>query len=182
MYIKHDDGGANLYAHLTDQSATFANGTPVKAGDVIAQSGNTGIGTGPHLHFEYVPSGKIFDRNEKVDPLPCLEKLATGTLSVRDNGTLADDAFAVSLNGSLICSTSIGAANSCVLGQLRAGQYNLTITATVAPDDVGTYEISVASTSNMTINGGQSVSGTVPQGGSATYTLLVPPTTPSQNP
>lgn len=176
VYIKHDDGGATLYAHLQDGSAKLADGTAVKAGDPIALSGNTGVGTGPHLHFEYAPSGKIFVRNEKVNPMPCLEKLASGTLTIRDNGTLADDAFSVSLNGTGVCQTSIGAANSCALGQLRPGNYALVITAVIAPDDVGTFEISVASDSNMAINGIRSVSGTVPQGGSAAYTLNVPST------
>jgi murein DD-endopeptidase MepM/ murein hydrolase activator NlpD len=46
--------GTTLYGHLKEGSA-IANG-PVKAGDTIAQSGNTGGSTGPHLHFEYAPS------------------------------------------------------------------------------------------------------------------------------
>lgn len=43
-------GMQTLYAHLSKQS--LANGTPVKQGQTVALSGATGIGTGPHLHFE----------------------------------------------------------------------------------------------------------------------------------
>lgn len=43
-------GMQTLYAHLSKQS--LSNGTPVKQGQTVALSGATGIGTGPHLHFE----------------------------------------------------------------------------------------------------------------------------------
>jgi len=41
--------GQSLYAHLSDFRATLNQ--PVKQGDVIGLSGNTGFSTGPHLHF-----------------------------------------------------------------------------------------------------------------------------------
>lgn len=48
------------FAHLSRRLVT--KGTKVKAGQHIAESGNTGIGTGAHLHFTV----KI--NNEWVDP------------------------------------------------------------------------------------------------------------------
>ncbi|WP_425576979.1 M23 family metallopeptidase [Streptomyces kunmingensis] len=58
------DGTETWYCHLS--SHTVMSG-PVKAGDVIAHSGNSGNSTGPHLHFEVRPGG-----GSAIDPLPWL--------------------------------------------------------------------------------------------------------------
>lgn len=57
------DGTETWYCHL---SSTRMRSGQVKAGDVIAYSGNSGNSTGPHLHFEVRPGGSA------VDPLPWL--------------------------------------------------------------------------------------------------------------
>jgi len=44
------DGGYFIYAHLS--KTLVKPGDQVKAGQVIAKSGNTGNSTGPHLHVE----------------------------------------------------------------------------------------------------------------------------------
>lgn len=44
------DGGWFIYAHLS--KTLVKPGDKVKAGQVIAKSGNTGNSTGPHLHVE----------------------------------------------------------------------------------------------------------------------------------
>ncbi|MER7337700.1 M23 family metallopeptidase [Streptomyces sp. NPDC000075] len=58
------DGTETWYCHL---SSTKIRSGPVKAGDVIAYSGNSGNSTGPHLHFEVRPGG-----GSAVDPLAWL--------------------------------------------------------------------------------------------------------------
>jgi murein DD-endopeptidase MepM/ murein hydrolase activator NlpD len=50
------DGLVTKYAHL--DSVIAGDGLTVKAGDVIATSGNSGNSTGPHLHFEVVKDGR----------------------------------------------------------------------------------------------------------------------------
>lgn len=49
--ILHDDGTMAVYGHLSLESARVAVGGRVKRGQVIAESGNTGYSSGPHLHF-----------------------------------------------------------------------------------------------------------------------------------
>lgn len=49
--ILHDDGTFALYAHLNWNSIRVKPGDRVRAGQYIADSGNTGFTSGPHLHF-----------------------------------------------------------------------------------------------------------------------------------
>lgn len=172
IQIKHDGNGASRYAHLTNLSATVADGAHVNAGDIIGLSGNTGTTTGPHLHFEFAPGGDLFSQDGRINPEPCIGAVTVGSISVSDNGNLADDSFAVSLSGQEVCRTEIGALNNCSIGALRPGEYVMRLQVLVAPDNVGTYLITL-NTPTMTINGLSSVSGSLPQGGTIDYTLVV---------
>jgi len=49
--ILHEDGTFSLYAHLNWNSIRVKPGDVVRAGQYIADSGNTGYSSGPHLHF-----------------------------------------------------------------------------------------------------------------------------------
>ena len=49
--ILHDDGTMALYAHLNWNSIRVRPGQTVERGEYLADSGNTGFSTGPHLHF-----------------------------------------------------------------------------------------------------------------------------------
>ena len=50
VYINHDDGKQTRYGHLS--KVLVKPGQRVSQGERIALSGNTGITTGPHIHFE----------------------------------------------------------------------------------------------------------------------------------
>lgn len=49
--ILHDDGTMAVYAHLQPNSLNVRQGAKVSRGQWIANSGNTGYSSGPHLHF-----------------------------------------------------------------------------------------------------------------------------------
>jgi murein DD-endopeptidase MepM/ murein hydrolase activator NlpD len=52
--ILHADGTMGLYAHLNWDSIRVRPGQVVERGEYIADSGNTGFSTGPHLHFAVI--------------------------------------------------------------------------------------------------------------------------------
>jgi murein DD-endopeptidase MepM/ murein hydrolase activator NlpD len=58
VYILGDDGAVTVYGHV---NRYFVNaGERVRAGEQIAEVGNRGQSTGPHLHFEVHPSGAMY--------------------------------------------------------------------------------------------------------------------------
>ncbi|MEZ4771580.1 MAG: M23 family metallopeptidase [Bacteroidia bacterium] len=59
--IHHDNSYVSRYAHLSKMVVTA--GEVVIAGQLIGYSGNTGLSTGPHLHYE------VIHDKEKVDPM-----------------------------------------------------------------------------------------------------------------
>jgi murein DD-endopeptidase MepM/ murein hydrolase activator NlpD len=49
VLLKHNNGLTSLFAHLS--SVSVKPGDRVETGDIIANTGNTGFSTGPHLHY-----------------------------------------------------------------------------------------------------------------------------------
>jgi murein DD-endopeptidase MepM/ murein hydrolase activator NlpD len=52
VHILHDDGTIGRYYHLRRRGVQVRVGQSVRAGDLIAFSGDTGLSSEPHLHFD----------------------------------------------------------------------------------------------------------------------------------
>lgn len=171
IVLRHTDGSATLYAHL--QSSAVTVGQRVQAGQQIALSNNSGRSTGPHLHFEYVPNGQIFGSKRRIDPQPCVDGVFTGSITVRDNGSAADDAFRVFFDGITIGETAIGQANQIALNNVIPGNHVLGVQAIIAPDNVGTYEIRL-NDGIVFQAGGTVISGILELNELVEFTIIVP--------
>ena len=68
VYVQHRDGTVTLYGHVNQFFVT--PGQLVEAGQQIAEVGNRGQSTGPHLHFEVHDGGLYASR---VNPTPWLD-------------------------------------------------------------------------------------------------------------
>jgi murein DD-endopeptidase MepM/ murein hydrolase activator NlpD len=76
VLIQHNIDGLefqSLYSHLMFNSISVKAGDKVNVGDFIAKVGETGMVTGPHLHFE------IRVRDEKINPVPWLTEMNAKT-------------------------------------------------------------------------------------------------------
>jgi murein DD-endopeptidase MepM/ murein hydrolase activator NlpD len=61
--IDHGNGYQTTYNHLRSRSVRVRRGERVRRGDIIAQTGDTGLSLAPHLHYEVRHDGM------RVDPI-----------------------------------------------------------------------------------------------------------------
>ena len=57
VIVQHGGNITTLYAHLSKFNGTARYGNRVKQGQVIGYVGQSGLATGPHLHYEYRKNG-----------------------------------------------------------------------------------------------------------------------------
>ncbi|AJC84960.1 zinc metallopeptidase, M23 family [Campylobacter peloridis LMG 23910] len=66
VILIHNFGFKTVYAHMTRQDVVKA-GQFVKKGDLLGYTGNTGLSTGPHLHYEVRFINKLLDPKIFID-------------------------------------------------------------------------------------------------------------------
>lgn len=70
--IRHSNGLVSLYAHQKGFRSGIRNGSSVKQGEVIGYVGNSGLSSGPHLHFG------MYSGSTAIDPLSVMKKTTEG--------------------------------------------------------------------------------------------------------
>lgn len=117
VMVKHSDASGKhlittLYAHL--DSIYVQVGQKVSGGQKLGKEGNTGIGSGPHLHFEV-----RLPNNTRVDPTPYLRgdaPIVAANLVTKDNqpdpaGGTSDVSYGAGTRG--ITASEVEARQSC---------------------------------------------------------------------
>ncbi len=66
--LEHGSGVVTVYGHLSRFASNLRRGQRVELGKVIGYVGQTGLATGPHLHYEYRVRGT--HKNPQTVPLP----------------------------------------------------------------------------------------------------------------
>ena len=66
LEIDHGNGIKTMYAHCS--RVMVRRGQRVKRGQEVAAVGNSGLSTGPHLHYEIHINGKVVDPLTYVMP------------------------------------------------------------------------------------------------------------------
>ena len=59
--IQHANGYVTTYSHMTGFARGIADGVRVRQGQVVGYLGQTGLATGPHLHYEVIVNGHFVD-------------------------------------------------------------------------------------------------------------------------
>ncbi len=81
IIIKHGDRYETVYAHLSRYKNGLMEGSSVRQGEVIGYVGQTGLATGPHLHYEF--------RIDGVHQNPLTAQASTNSIPVKST-LLAD--------------------------------------------------------------------------------------------
>ncbi|GAA4490988.1 hypothetical protein GCM10023094_55100 [Rhodococcus olei] len=109
---------STVYGHMFDNGLKVKAGQMVKAGDHIADIGNSGQSTGPHLHFEYWQGGRL-QGGTAIDPVTVLPDVSRQHGS--GGGTLESNTGAVQLVASVRSTADCAGFGTAGGGELAFG-------------------------------------------------------------
>lgn len=109
--IKHFNGSGkhlctSVYMHLS--KIYVAEGQQVPAGQAIGKEGNTGHGTGAHLHFEC-----RLPNNAKIDPLPLIRGSVSVASQTNPDNSAVSSSVETKTSDAVLASSDVNAKMSC---------------------------------------------------------------------
>eukprot|EP01083_Nonionella_stella_P201003 735588_1 len=159
IVLRHLDGSATIYKNLN--SRLVLTNDSVNVGDVIATSES-------HLHFEYVPNGKLFTRKGYIDPNACIikNKHQSGSIQVSNSRTSSSsassssssrgsrgsssssngktyDSFTMYIDEYLVCKSTNGQLNKCTINNLKCGIHELSIQIISGRNGCGIWSVNL---------------------------------------
>ncbi|MBL8966659.1 MAG: M23 family metallopeptidase [Spirochaetaceae bacterium] len=84
LVIEHLPGLYSIYMHLAEASVQV--GRLVQSGEIVGKSGNSGLSTGPHLHWELRAGGRAVDPDFLVARPPLDKARLIATMATRSKG------------------------------------------------------------------------------------------------
>jgi murein DD-endopeptidase MepM/ murein hydrolase activator NlpD len=79
VQVQHGERYSTMYAHMSRFAPGMSVGTRVRQGQVIGYVGQTGLATGPHLHYEFLVDG--VHRNPLTVDFPSADPVANQHLT-----------------------------------------------------------------------------------------------------
>lgn len=114
VVLQHDDGYQTVYGHLSQKYVSKGQAGKISAGTVIGLSGNTGLSTGPHLHFQ-VQTGR---NGKTINP----DRYLSGAMDAKTNTTTKAGVKAQStLLGMMSAGKLFSSEGSLAVGDISAG-------------------------------------------------------------
>ncbi|HWM86688.1 MAG TPA: peptidoglycan DD-metalloendopeptidase family protein [Kofleriaceae bacterium] len=112
VIIKHDNGYATTYMHMSKFRKGQSVGRRVRQKDVIGYVGMTGLATGPHLHFSVRKSGRYVDPGKiKMSRGASVAKADRGEFEAH-TGALVTRLAAISTAPAAVAGSNAGGAGS----------------------------------------------------------------------
>ena len=87
IVLKHQGAYSTAYGHLNGFASNIKKGSRVSQGDTIGYVGQTGIATGPHLHYEFRVNGQQI--NPMAINLPAAQPLDSQQMAAFKKSTVA---------------------------------------------------------------------------------------------
>lgn len=100
IVIRHGQGYQTKYLHLNRFQSGLRNGSRIAQGQVIGTVGQTGMATGPHLHFEFLKGGRFYDplsfEFPSANPIP--QDLMAAFVEARNRALIHLPAYQISVS------------------------------------------------------------------------------------